>query len=270
MSHNLYAIMHKNILQTDKPEDPLTLDPVAPDDILNKCKVISYMVIIDNKLVKILYNTLDFMRGWFLDQQKNKFPQNNMIVPQVFLKRLTLQLEARAFFGEHYNLEPINLAKKFSDYIYRPENISPKILCELKTFLHMDDTGFLSTFVVGNPLELREIAMATINAAPEGSWLIRKASVIDSDVMKGRVITYKNFLGDVCNLLVVHIYSYGYVLPSCKRDITLSNIGEILPSYENDEKQIIKFMTKDTIVYPSFIDCIEAISINNFIKHLLI
>lgn len=266
MSKDTYAKMHQHILQKDKPEDLLTLDPVAPDDMLNKCKVISYMAIIDNKLVKIFYNTLDFAKGWFLDQNKKKFPQNNMIVPQVFLDRLSLQLQARDFFGEQY--EPTNLAQKFSDYIYHPEKITPIILCELKTFLHMDDTGFLSTFVVGIPSELRDIAMATINAAPEGSWLIRKASVIDSDVIKARVITYKSLLGEIKNIIIVHIYSYGYCSPQCERNITLPNIGEKLPSYINKSNQTINFLDNVTF-YPSFIDCIEA-KANLLIQNIIV
>jgi hypothetical protein len=268
MSKDTYAKLHQHILQKEKPEDPLTLDPVAEDDILNKCKVISYMAIIDNKLVKIFYNTLDFMKGWFLDQGKTKFPQNNMIVPKVFLDRLSLQLKAQDFFGENH--EPTNLSQKFSDFIYSPEKITPIILCELKNFLHMDDSGFLSTFVVGNPSELREAALKTITLAPNGSWLIRRASVNDSDVIKARVITYKNVSGEINNIIVTHIYSYGYCLPNCQRNITLPTIGEHLPSYIDDNKQIVNFLDGITF-YPSFIDCIENMSrIYSFTKTLLI
>lgn len=119
----------------------------------------------------------------------------------------------------------------------------------MKLFLHMDDTGFLSDWVVDNKKELRDKANELIENSEPGSWLIRTCSIKDSDCFKARVISFKNLSGELGLFAIGYLYSYGYMNLTVKREFEL-------PSLDNKSQ-----LPAHVKVYPSFIDCLNDISI---------
>ena len=241
-----YETLHKTSIKKSNPIDLETLEPVSLDDTHNKLKSIS----IGNFPFETKYFTLDFAKNWFIDLKKKINPYTNILAPKSFMSRLQLHLEARGYFSENLDYKPTieYLSAIFSRYLQDTNSISPQELCEIKLFLHMDDTGFLSDWVVGDKTELRDKGAQLIAQAEPGSWLIRTCSIKDSDVFKARAVTYKNLSGNVDFFAIGYLYSHGYMILSCKPEYQLPGL---------DNKSLLPLSSK---IYASFIDCLEELS----------
>ena len=208
-----YSKFHVSNLKKSEPVDIETFEKIAENDLHNKLKAIS----ISNFPFETKYFTLDFAKNWFIDMNKktNPYTNTNTYIEKSFLPRLRIHLEARELFENNLDYNPTTeyLADIFSRYIQNKNSINIKELCEMKLFLHMNDTGFLSDWIVDDKKELRTKANELIENSEPGSWLIRTCSIKDSDCFKARVISYKNLLGQTGIFPIGYLYSYGYFTP---------------------------------------------------------
>ena len=251
-----YAKFHIDKLQKAINEDQEFTDAISFEPICdenkryNKYYAISYLRIDKLKRPnKIYYWTLESAKLWVLDNNKKTDPETRLLINNGFPERIILQLELQNY--PEYNVSPTTefLSHLFDRYI-KKEHITPSELCAIKVFLHMDDSGFLSDWLDTAGLDIRTMALGAIETAENGSWLIRKSSIVDSDIIKARVITLKDTSGTVHHIPIAHVYSFGYIeLKVCRSD-KMPNEGE--------NKQFPNYVGK---VYPSFINILEGMAL---------
>ena len=251
MSHN-YATFHTNKLEKAPNDfvDLITFDPACEDMKYNKFKSISCLRInMLNHPTKIYYWSLDSAIYYVLDHNKKMDPETKLLLPSNFSDRVKLQQELRTYFPDTYDPPIEYLSILFNQYIVDPSILTPSQSCELKVFLHMDSSGFLTEWVETNGTDIRDKALEKINNADNGSWLLRKSSIIDSDIIKARVITIKNNTGDINHIPIAHVYSFGYIELDVSREYKMPNEGSnnVFPKYVGP-------------VYTSYVDIMDGLS----------
>ena len=125
----------------------------------------------------------------------------------------------------------------------------------MKVFLHIGDTkGFLTDWlnesgekIKGN--EIRAKALAQIDNAVNGSWILRESSITSSDFIKAFAITYKNNSGTINHCPIAHVYGFGYIELNVNREAKMpfEQSKAMFPAYKS-------------IIQPSFIDLIENLA----------
>lgn len=247
-----YTTFHTNKLEKSPNDfvDLITFDPACEDMKYNKFKSISCLRI--NKLnhpTKIYYWSLDSAIYYVLDHNKKMDPETKLLLPSNFGERVKLQQELRTYFPETYNPSIDYLSILFNQYIIEPSILIPSQLCELKVFLHMDSSGFLTEWVDTTGIDIRTKAIEKINTSENGSWLLRKSSIIDSDIIKARVVTIKNNTGDINHIPIAHVYSFGYIELIVSREDKMPNEGSnnIFPKYYDP-------------IYTSYVDIMYGLS----------
>jgi hypothetical protein len=251
---NIYAKFHTNKLQQAIDEDQeftdvISFEPACEGNKYNKYISISYLRI--DKLhrpTKIYYWTIESAKMWVLDNNKKTDPETRMIINNGFPERIRLHMELQNY--PEYNVTPTTeyLAHLFDRYT-KKDNITNNELCAMKVFLHMDDSGFLSDWLDTVGVDIRTMALAAIEKSNNGSYLLRKSSIVDSDIIKARVITFKDNNGNLSHTPIAHVYSFGYIELNVGRSATMPNEGE--------NKQFPVYVGK---VYPSFIDILEGMA----------
>jgi hypothetical protein len=255
MSRDTYAIFHSTKLKKAIDEDQEFTDAISLEPICDESKrydkyhAISYLRKDKlNRPNKIYYWTLESAKLWVLDNNKKIDPETRLLINNGFPERIILQLELQNY-PEYKNTPTTELLSQLFDRYIKNENITPSELCAIKVFLHMDDSGFLSDWLDTVGTDIRTMALTAIETAENESWLLRKSSIVDSDIIKARVITIKDTSGIICHIPIAHVYSFGYIELAVARSATMPN--------EKENNQFPNYVGK---VYPSFIDILEAMA----------
>lgn len=253
-----YAKFHIQKLEratsnNDTFTDLITYDDACPDDKYNKFKSISYLRIDKlNRPVKIYYWALKSAHQWVIENNKNFDPETRLVINSSFTNRIQLQVELSTHFPNTYEPSVEHLASLFNIFIQGQE-LTAAQLCELRVFLHMDDSGFLSEWLDTPLMDIRTKALDKINESENGSWLLRNSSIKDSDIIKARAVTIKSNNNTILNIPIAHVYSFGYIELLCAR-------GSIMP-FENHENSDLKFPKYEGSVYASFVDFMKMLSV---------
>jgi hypothetical protein len=189
-------------------EDLITYEEVELQDQQNKRHALSMLSIGDKRTIHGLrYWTVESAAQWFLTQQKTQD-----------LRTMTPYLGSIDRIRYHHALRqlthadwtpPADLQSLFHQALVAPASLNPLDLLTVHLFVHMDDVGILSEW---SHESQRVAAAAALAAAPPGSWLLRRSSVKDSDIIKTRALCVKDKeTGQTQHILIAHIYGFGYV-----------------------------------------------------------
>ena len=263
MSRSGYGLFHAKNKETKKDDiDPISLEETDPG---NKLETITYTRFHVNKNssrnhlfispVKTVYWNLDSAKLWFIDHNRNKDPETNLPIlsENVLKKRLSNQLNLQKYIQEK-NQEPDDLVIKNLFMKYKnDEKMDEEELCFLHNFFHIDNTILMDwKKKCEDSKDYREFANELIQCSDNGSWLVRHTSVKDSDIIKTRAVTYRNYKGDIFHIVIAHIYGYGYTLPNVER-------GQKMPSIGSNEYILIN----QQYVFASFIELIKTVSLES-------
>jgi len=262
-----YAKLHSMNIKKAKDdgeefEDTITWEPACPDGILNKFESISNCQLKrDGTIHGINYWKINSAHSWFIANHNNFDPITTVHVKAGLFKRIMLQkrlcelvedYEQLFFVKENIDNVNIMLVTNFNRYIVNKNDLSEKELVILKSFLHIGDTeGFLTDYTGENDMKItgnaiRDMALARINAAGNGSWLLRETSIVSSDFIKAYCITIKNNSGTIDHIPIAHAAGFGYIVLDVHR-------GAVMPS--KDSK--VKFPKYVGPIHASFIDLLE-------------
>ena len=230
-------------------ECPISYEELSP------CKTNSISILklgLDNTIYSIYHMKLDVAKHLYVDQGKTIDFKTQTPIKANMRGRIALQLKLAEYMQAGLSVDPTkeHLIATFDAYLKNPATTSEHDMVLMKTNLHMDDSGFLSEWIDTPVMNFRDLAIAKIATSEPGSWLLRKASVVESDVIKPRCITFKNKLtGNVDHLIIAHIYGFGYT--------TFDKMarGYKMPQSNNGEK-----MPQFDTVYESFIDILESLT----------
>jgi hypothetical protein len=216
-------------------------------DYYDKRKWISFLIVdSQNIIVETKYVDLDTAKKWLNDEEKNDEEKSEINLTELNKQRIRLQLRYRDLFeGEHPTKDEIE--DWFRQFIFDKDSLTEKQIVGLKNCLHMDDSSYVTDWLVSNSLEHRRIATEKLSRSETGSFIFRKSSVINSDIVKARAITHKinNISSD--NYLILHIYGFGYVLPSSVTSGDyLPKVGEKMMSYYDCAPCLIDILEKMT------------------------
>jgi hypothetical protein len=221
--------------------DMISLAELCADGTYNKLTSISCLRLSNNKPTNMIYWDFDSAYDYFVTKNKLIDPETREPINKGFVKRLINQKKVvNSIIPEKEVLQDM-----FSTYLTNPETNTDI----LKVFLHMDDTGFMTEWLDVQGEDIRTKALETIATKEPKSWLIRKSSVVDSDIIKTRVITYVRADKTICHHLIAHIYGFGYAILQAERSEEMVNLGE--------NKSFPKIF--NNIVYGSFIEILEAL-----------
>ena len=247
-------------------EDTMTWEPVCPDGILNKFEALSNCQLKrDGTIYGINYWQIESAHVWFIANHNNFDPATTVPVKAGLFKRIKLQKQLRELVDEYEqqffipdNIDNLNdmLVANFNKYIMDKNSLTEKELVILKSFLHIGDTeGFLTDYtddnnekITGNMI--RDMAIARITTAENGSWLLRETSIVSSDFIKAYCITIKNNSGTIDHIPIAHAAGFGYIVPAVSR-------GTIMPN--KDSK--LKFPEYTGPIHESFINLLEHLAL---------
>ena len=268
-----YVKLHSNHIKqaADKGEefeDTITWEPACPNGILNKFESISNCQLKrDGTIHGINYWKINSAHSWFIANHHNFDPVTTVPVKAGLFKRIMLQKRLcelvegyeQLFFAPE-NIDNVNnmLLTNFNRYIVNKDSLTEKELVILKSFLHIGDTeGFLTDYTDENNMKItgnmiRDMAIARINAADNGSWLLRETSVHSSDFIKAYCITIKTNSGDITHVPIAHAAGFGYIVLDVAR-------GTVMPN--KDSK--LKFPKYSGMIHASFIDLLEYLALTN-------
>lgn len=118
----------------------------------------------------------------------------------------------------------------------------------LRSYLHVEDTTAIHEFNTEG-LNIRAEAEIILQKKGNGSWLLRKSSIVDSKLVRTKCFMYMN--NDECHhMLMVHVSGIGYYLGEVDR-------GSVMP--EINDNVSIPLVCNGTIIYPCFIDLLDYI-----------
>ena len=257
-----YAVFHdqkitKAVDDGEEFEDPITWESACPENKYNKFKTISNLQLKKNKKIHAInYWTIESANAWFHEQQKKFDPSTTLPVTQGLLKRVALHKSLCELVPEQIKPTPEKLIADFNKFVQDKTSITMKELVLIKVFLHIGDTtGFLTDWTNDNGDKItgkliRAKALAKIQSASNGSWLLRDCSIIGSNIIKVYAITIKDNVGTIDHIPIAHVYGFGYVELNVSREAIMPDEGsnELFPGYIG-------------INQPSFIDLLEMLAL---------
>lgn len=203
-------------------------------------------------IYKLWHMKLAVAKQLYVDQGKTIDYKTQTPIKGNILGRIALQLKLLEFQQAGLSIDPTNEELKaiFDAHLKNPAGTSVYNRVLVENLLHMDTSGFLSEWIDTPVMNFRDLAIAKIETSEPGSWLLRKASVEESDVIKPRCITFKNKLTDkVDHAIIAHVYGFGYtIFPKMARGYKMPqpDKGEEMPTYGP--------------VYASFIAILESLT----------
>lgn len=252
---NRIAFQQEKKENDDVLEDPITLEEM-PEYIPGK--TISYLRLTDKNVpVGMRFFTLGALEQCLA--KNNKDPFTNQPWKSAMRRRVEIAVKARAHAPRELNLSEI--PPLFKEFIADPVVFKETHPVEYELMhegLHMGDAGILSSWGAINDDTLRSKAIATLENAEEGSWLIRNASVRSTDLVTVQAISYvvspkmqpmnnsPIIPAKIRHILVMHTRGFGYA-------IVAAASGQEMPDFT---KKDIPLPTHDC-VYGSFLDVME-------------
>lgn len=224
-----------------------------PGIIYDKSKTISVM--------NVNHFEDDEKRLWIQVVPKSYHSLEEASSMEVYRKDILLKrIETQQFIPEEFSDYTKSIVKEeekekyIEDLFYkfiRGTNITEIEKSILDNNLHIDDTLLSSWVDIGDNLELRQKGIDMLSNSVKGSWLIRKSSVVESDTIIPRVISFKSYDNNIYHHLIAKVPGFGY--------ITFTDVRNALMPSETDENP--RFVNVFNI-YASFIDLIKHESQN--------
>lgn len=252
---NKCAFQQEKKENDDVLEDPITLEEM-PEYIPGK--TISYLRLTDKNVpVGMRFFTLGALEQCLA--KNNKDPFTNQPWKSAMRRRVEIAVKAQSHAPRELNLSEI--PSLFKEFIESPEEFNLKKPVEYDLMhqdLHMGDAGILSSWGAINDDSLRSKAIATLENAEEGSWLIRNASVRSTDLATIQAISYvvspkvhpmngsPIIPAKIHHLLVMHTRGFGYAIAEAVR-------GQEIPDLSTKDIPL----PKHDRVYGSFLDVME-------------
>ena len=209
MSVSHYNLHHA--LQFHAPqEDLITYEELNHHDQQNKRNALSMLSIGEGrKIFGLCYWTVDSATQWFLKLRKTR--DLRIMTPYLgSMDRIEYHRALRELTTDTWT-PPLqdDLRRHFYQALHSPQSLSALELLTVRLFVHMDDVGILKEW--DEEGALRPHSYNTLLGALPGSWLVRRSSVQDSDIIKARVLCVKNKkTGRIENILLGHLYGLGY------------------------------------------------------------
>jgi hypothetical protein len=185
----------------------ITYEEVELQDQQNKRHALSILSIGAKRTIHGLrYWTVESAAQWFLTQQKTQ--DLRTMTPYLgSIDRIRYHHALRQLTHTNWT-PPADLQRLFHQALVAPASLNPLDLLTVHLFVHMDDVGILSEWTDESQ---RLAATAALAAAPPGSWLLRRSSVKDSDIIKTRALCVKDKqTNQIQHLLIAHLYGFGY------------------------------------------------------------
>jgi len=205
----------------------------------------------------IVYLDLDQAHQKYVVENCNKYPYPfdnfHIVHPDLLKKRILSQYKYRSINYEYLKVKNIN--EYFLKYCLN--TISEEERIYLDNNMHFDD--HLIDWDLSSDFRLREKAMAIINSAPVGSWLVRRSSVKEKEHVKIRVITCR-VKEEIGNYLLAHINGFGYVLTNSIQGSSMPSLGE-----NKTIKISIPFYSLPDLL--DYMKTYEKIDLNSIIKN---
>ena len=189
-------------------EDVITYEEVNLQDQQNKRHALSMLSIGEKRTIHGLhYWTIESAAEWFLTQKKTQ--DLRTMTPYLgSMDRIQYHHALRQLTSDGWKPPMTELPWLFYQALIAPASLNPLDLLAVHLFAHMDDMGILSEW---SHESQRVAATAALAAAPVGSWLLRRSSVKDSDIIKTRALCVKDKqTGLTQHILIAHIYGFGY------------------------------------------------------------
>jgi hypothetical protein len=210
------------------------LQKISPGSVYDNMFSITVMELFRDNLYymrDIIYMSLtDSYKKYIIDQDNNypsPYEHLSVIALNVLKDRIMMKTHSNKLCeGEEYKEKIDEYFKSFCE-----EKIEEKELILLENLLHIDD-HLLTDWFVPSEFNLREKALGLINKSDNGSWLVRRSSVVEQTNVKVRVITFKkslNALNEIKHYLFAQIDGFGYALTNTFSGDSVPKIGENRP-----------------------------------------
>jgi hypothetical protein len=190
-------------------------------------------------------------------------PETNNEINPGFIDRIKLYNESLDILGKDFYIAPKKIKEIFNRYLRSTNEITKIEKLILRSFLFLEDIDIISNFKESG-FELRNKVEEFLSTKPNGSWLFRKSSIIDTTIVNAKVLSLVSFYNDVPvfdHILCLHVKGYGYYSPSKIKQ------NQEMPDFNNK----VELPPTNTPVYPCFLDwfetCIKYINTQRFIKY---
>jgi len=209
MSASHYQAHHRAQFATSQ-EDLITYEELNLEDQQNKRHALSMLSIgAKQEICGLCYWTVESAAHWFLTLQKTQ--DIRTMTPYLgSMDRIRYHHALRQLTPSSWTPPPIaDLQRLFYQALIAPYSLTSLELLTVHLFVHMDDMGILNEWNEEGPQRVH--AIAALAGARPGSWLLRRSSVKDSDIMKVRVLCIKDkHSGRTEHVLIAHLYGLGY------------------------------------------------------------
>jgi len=265
MSQHYSLFNIKQVHQQSTENEPL-VDMVSMVNINpNGRNFISYLRLVDNIPTLVKYwDTVSCIATFCtnptrrLIKGKNVIvdPETNLEINPAFIERIKLYNDSITELTADFEIQPNQICEIFNKYLSGSITSKEKLI--LRSFLFLEDTNTLSIFE-SKGYDIRKDTEDFLIKKPVGSWLIRKSSVIGTDLVSAKVLSFIMPVCDsdeleFCHILCLHVKGYGYYSPSAIKQL------QQMPDLETHRLPIPPHINE--IVYPCFFDWFEANTIN--------
>lgn len=189
-------------------EDLITYEEVNLEDQQNKRHALSMLSIGAKRTIHgLCYWTVESAAKWFLTQKKTQ--DLRTMTPYIgSMDRIRYHHAFRQLTHADWTPPLAELPQLFYQALIAPTSMNPLDLLTVHLFAHMDDLNILKQW---DHESQRAASTAALSAAPPGSWLLRRSSVKESDIIITRALCIKDKrTGLTQHILIAHIYGFGY------------------------------------------------------------
>lgn len=162
------------------------------------------------------------------------------------IRRTCLYIQSIKEFPK-YQLNMLDLYHRFINSY--DENLTleksqiQKIQLEAKIFIQVTDLVEIFKKYLGNGnLKNRKLAERELKHQPNGSWLIRNCSIIESEYDKPGVVTFKHDLNVYKHILFVHRIGMGFFLIDTNHAIRGMSISDVKLLIDSDQPSIVNLL----------------------------
>jgi hypothetical protein len=205
-----YHTMSASHYHTMKFTSPhlITYEELNLHDQQNKRHALSMLSIGTKREIRgLCYWTIESATQWFLTQQ-NTQDLRTMTPYLGSMDRIRYHHALRQLTRDDWIPSTADLPRLFYQALLAPTSLNPLDLLTVHLFVHMDDVGILSEWAHESQRVAATVALA---AATPGSWLLRRSSVKDSDIIKTRALCIKDKrTAHTQHILIAHIDGFGY------------------------------------------------------------
>jgi len=257
MSELYFVLGAKSIADQTVKNEPL-MDMVSYTEINPQGRnYISYLRLV-NRIPKIMvhWDTLSCMSTFITyptqrvigGKQYTVDPETTEPIHPGFVERIRLYNESVHVLGSDFSPAPHQINDIFQRYLLNQITDTEKLI--LRSFLFLEDTEVLLSFE-STGLHIRKEAEERLLQHESGTWLLRKSSVIDSDLVKAKVVSI-NQSGKIIHVMCIHAKGYGYFSPE------VISQEQVMPDLSPECRHILPHPSREK-VYACFLDWFEVI-----------